>query len=165
MQIWDTAGQERFRSLTTAFYRDAMGFLLIFDLTSQKSFLEITNWLEQLRQHAYTEDPDVVLCGNKCDLLQLRTVSREQVAALAQRYRLPYIETSACTGANIQQAVELLVGRVMERIENAVSNRDFSLLMAQNRRLPNIAYGPDLVRLHQQQQGQGPGGRRNCKNC
>lgn len=166
LQIWDTAGQERFRSLTTAFYRDAMGFLLIFDLTSQKSFLEITNWLEQLRMHAYTEDPDVVLCGNKCDLLQLRVVSREQVAALAQRYRLPYIETSACTGANIQQAVELLVGRVMERIENAVSNRDFSLLMAQNRRLPNIAYGPDLVRLHQQQpaNNSSSSSRRNC-NC
>lgn len=86
-----------------------MGFLLIFDLTSQKSFLEISNWLEQLRMHAYTEDPDVVLCGNKCDLLKLRVVSREQVSALAQRYRLPYIETSACTGANIQQVTVLIL--------------------------------------------------------
>jgi len=51
LQIWDTAGQERFRSLTTAFYRDAMGFLLIFDLTSEKSFLETANWLSQLRTH------------------------------------------------------------------------------------------------------------------
>ncbi|XP_017853011.1 ras-related protein Rab-27A isoform X1 [Drosophila busckii] len=165
LQIWDTAGQERFRSLTTAFYRDAMGFLLIFDLTSEKSFLEVTNWLEQLRTHAYTEDPDVVLCGNKCDLLQMRVVSREQVLALAKRYRLPYIETSACTGANIQQAVEILVGRVMERIENAVSNRDFSLLMAQSRRLPNIVYGPELVRLHDSQSLQSQqSSRRNC-NC
>ncbi|KMZ07669.1 uncharacterized protein Dsimw501_GD27856 [Drosophila simulans] len=88
LQIWDTAGQERFRSLTTAFYRDAMGFLLIFDLTSEKSFLETANWLSQLRTHAYSEDPDVVLCGNKCDLLQLRVVSRDQVAALCRRYRL-----------------------------------------------------------------------------
>ncbi|KAI8033878.1 hypothetical protein M5D96_013333 [Drosophila gunungcola] len=139
--IWDTAGQERFRSLTTAFYRDAMGFLLIFDLTSEKSFLETANWLSQLRTHAYSEDPDVVLCGNKCDLLQLRVVSRDQVAALCRRYRLPYIETSACTGANVQDAVELLVGRVMERIENAACNREFSLLLTQSRCLPNIAYG------------------------
>ncbi|XP_030378296.1 ras-related protein Rab-27A [Scaptodrosophila lebanonensis] len=166
LQIWDTAGQERFRSLTTAFYRDAMGFLLIFDLTSEKSFLEITNWLEQLRMHAYSEDPDVVLCGNKCDLLQLRVVSREQVSALAERYRLPYIETSACTGANVQQAVELLVGRVMERIENAMCNRELSLLMTQSRCLPNLVFGPELVRLGE------PGAshdvsestRRNC-NC
>lgn len=49
LQLWDTAGQERFRSLTTAFYRDSMGFLLIFDLTNELSFLEVRNWLEQLR--------------------------------------------------------------------------------------------------------------------
>nr|CAI5869352.1 unnamed protein product [Callosobruchus analis] len=49
LQLWDTAGQERFRSLTTAFYRDAMGFLLLFDLTNEQSFLEIRNWIEQLR--------------------------------------------------------------------------------------------------------------------
>ncbi|XP_052856816.1 ras-related protein Rab-27A isoform X1 [Drosophila gunungcola] len=166
LQIWDTAGQERFRSLTTAFYRDAMGFLLIFDLTSEKSFLETANWLSQLRTHAYSEDPDVVLCGNKCDLLQLRVVSRDQVAALCRRYRLPYIETSACTGANVQDAVELLVGRVMERIENAACNREFSLLLTQSRCLPNIAYGqPEPLRLHDQREEQMPSPRRNCRNC
>ncbi|EDW86225.1 uncharacterized protein Dwil_GK16937 [Drosophila willistoni] len=165
LQIWDTAGQERFRSLTTAFYRDAMGFLLIFDLTSEKSFLEITNWLEQLRMHAYSEQPDVVLCGNKCDLLQMRVVSREQVQALVQRYRLPYIETSACTGANVQQAMELLVGCVMERIENAMSNRELSLLMTQSRCLPNMVYGSELLRLHERDNdADATTHRRNC-NC
>ncbi|VVD03006.1 unnamed protein product [Leptidea sinapis] len=49
LQLWDTAGQERFRSLTTAFYRDAMGFLLLFDLTNEASFLEVRNWIEQLK--------------------------------------------------------------------------------------------------------------------
>ncbi|KAM7349917.1 RAS oncogene family member Rab27 isoform 2-T5 [Cochliomyia hominivorax] len=112
LQLWDTAGQERFRSLTTAFYRDAMGFLLIFDLTNEKSFLEITNWLEQLRIHAYSEDPDVVLC---------------------ERYNIPYIETSASTGYNIRQAVELLVGRVMDRMENSVENAELTRLMTQTR--------------------------------
>ncbi|KAH8245160.1 hypothetical protein KR032_005593, partial [Drosophila birchii] len=167
LQIWDTAGQERFRSLTTAFYRDAMGFLLIFDLTSEKSFLETANWLSQLRTHAYSEDADVVLCGNKCDLLQLRVVSRDQVAALAHRYRLPYIETSACTGANVQEAVELLVGRVMERIENAACNRELSLLLTQSRCLPSIAYGPpELLRLHERSDQQSSAQqRRNCRNC
>ncbi|XP_022223186.1 ras-related protein Rab-27A isoform X1 [Drosophila obscura] len=165
LQIWDTAGQERFRSLTTAFYRDAMGFLLIFDLTSEKSFLETVNWLEQLRMHAYSEDPDVVLCGNKCDLLQLRVVSRDQVAALCRRYRLPYIETSACTGANVQEAVQLLVGRVMDRIENAACNRELSLLLTQSRCLPNIAYGPELLRLNETSGEPSGRGRRNCRNC
>ncbi|KAG7169376.1 Ras-related protein Rab-27A-like 2 [Homarus americanus] len=49
LQLWDTAGQEKFRSLTTAFYRDAMGFLLLFDLTNEQSFLDIRSWLEQLK--------------------------------------------------------------------------------------------------------------------
>ncbi|XP_071001375.1 ras-related protein Rab-27B-like, partial [Oncorhynchus clarkii lewisi] len=48
LQLWDTAGQERFRSLTTAFFRDAMGFLLMFDLTSQQSFLNVRNWMSML---------------------------------------------------------------------------------------------------------------------
>ncbi|XP_064336426.1 ras-related protein Rab-27B isoform X3 [Camelus dromedarius] len=47
LQLWDTAGQERFRSLTTAFFRDAMGFLLMFDLTSQQSFLNVRNWMSK----------------------------------------------------------------------------------------------------------------------
>ncbi|KAH8420303.1 hypothetical protein KR009_009008, partial [Drosophila setifemur] len=167
LQIWDTAGQERFRSLTTAFYRDAMGFLLIFDLTSEKSFLETENWLAQLRTHAYAEDADVVLCGNKCDLLQMRVVSREQVLALARRYRLPYIETSACTGTNVQEAVDLLVGRVMERIENAACNRELSLLLTQSRCLPSIAFGqPEVHRLHERMEQQEESAhRRNCRNC
>ncbi|XP_048453487.1 ras-related protein Rab-27B isoform X2 [Rhincodon typus] len=49
LQLWDTAGQERFRSLTTAFFRDAMGFLLVFDLTSQQSFLNVRNWISKLQ--------------------------------------------------------------------------------------------------------------------
>ncbi|TMW42924.1 hypothetical protein DOY81_011996, partial [Sarcophaga bullata] len=131
LQLWDTAGQERFRSLTTAFYRDAMGFLLIFDLTNEKSFIEITNWLEQLRRHAYSEDPDIVLCGNKCDLETFRVIPHEQVMAFVERYNLPYIETSASTGFNVHQAVDLLIGRVIDRMENSASNIELTRLMTQ----------------------------------
>lgn len=127
-----------------------MGFLLIFDLTNEKSFLEISNWLEQLRMHAYSEDPDVVLCGNKCDLEAVRAVSHEQVRALSARYGLPYIETSACSGFNIRQAVELLVERVMLRMENVATNSELSRLMTQTRCMPNInlpSSGGNTVRL------------------
>uniref|UniRef100_A0A915I1C7 Ras-related protein Rab-27A n=1 Tax=Romanomermis culicivorax TaxID=13658 RepID=A0A915I1C7_ROMCU len=68
LQLWDTAGQERFRSLTTAFYRDAMGFLLLFDITNERSFLNLRDWVSQLKLHAYSENVDVIICGNKCDL-------------------------------------------------------------------------------------------------
>lgn len=125
LQLWDTAGQERFRSLTTAFYRDSMGFLLIFDLTNELSFLEVRNWLEQLRTHAYCEDPDIILCGNKSDLEDKRVVSEHKARELAEKHGLVYLETSAATGQNVARAVEILLDRVMRRMETTV---DKSLL-------------------------------------
>ncbi|KAL0601137.1 LOW QUALITY PROTEIN: Ras-related protein Rab-27A [Plecturocebus cupreus] len=86
LQLWDTAGQERFRSLTTAFFRDAMGFLLLFDLTNEQSFLNVRNWISQLHMHAYCENPDIVLCGNKSDLEDQRVVKEEEARALAEKY-------------------------------------------------------------------------------
>ena len=76
----------RFRSLTTAFFRDAMGFLLLFDLTSEQSFLNIRNWLSQLQTHAYCENPDIVLCGNKSDLDDRRVVSEAKAKDMADRH-------------------------------------------------------------------------------
>ena len=76
----------RFRSLTTAFFRDAMGFLLLFDLTSEQSFLNMRNWLTQLQTHAYCENPDVVLCGNKADLEDQRRVSEDRARDVAEKY-------------------------------------------------------------------------------
>uniref|UniRef100_A0A0P6DWL4 small monomeric GTPase n=1 Tax=Daphnia magna TaxID=35525 RepID=A0A0P6DWL4_9CRUS len=122
LQLWDTAGQERFRSLTTAFFRDSMGFLLLFDLTNEQSFLSIRGWLEQLKTHAYTDNPDIVLCGNKADLDDQREVSEEEVKETASRYGLSYLETSAATGQNVNAAVELLLDKVMLRMDQAVED-------------------------------------------
>lgn len=129
LQLWDTAGQERFRSLTTAFFRDAMGFLLLFDLTNEQSFLNIRNWLTQLQTHAYCENPDIVLCGNKADLEDARQVSDERAKEMAEKYGLPYFETSAATGQNVSKAVECLLDNVMIRMESYV---DKTQLTAKN---------------------------------
>ncbi|XP_063170136.1 ras-related protein Rab-27A [Candoia aspera] len=120
LQLWDTAGQERFRSLTTAFFRDAMGFLLLFDLTSEQSFLSVRNWMSQLQTHAYCKSPDVVLCGNKSDLEEQRVVKEDDAKELAEKYGAPYFETSAASGANVGPAVETLLRLLMERMERCV---------------------------------------------
>ncbi|XP_038670036.1 ras-related protein Rab-27A [Scyliorhinus canicula] len=120
LQLWDTAGQERFRSLTTAFFRDAMGFLLIFDLTNEQSFLNVRNWISQLQMHAYCENPDIVLCGNKCDLEDQRAVKEAAAKELAEKYGLPYFETSAATASNVNKAVETLLELIMKRMERCV---------------------------------------------
>jgi Ras-related protein Rab-27A len=75
----------RFRSITTAFFRDAMGFILVFDIASEQSFLNIRDWLSQLRIHAYCDSPDIILCGNKCDLENRRQVSTSRAKQLADQ--------------------------------------------------------------------------------
>ncbi|XP_059149816.1 ras-related protein Rab-27A-like [Physella acuta] len=120
LQLWDTAGQERFRSLTTAFFRDAMGFLLLFDLTNEESLVNTRNWLTQLQTHAYCENPDVVLCGNKADLDDVRRVSEDRARDMADKFGLTYFETSAATGQNVVKAVDCLLDKVMVRMEKSV---------------------------------------------
>ncbi|XP_071549530.1 LOW QUALITY PROTEIN: ras-related protein Rab-27A-like [Panulirus ornatus] len=140
LQLWDTAGQEKFRSLTTAFYRDAMGFLLLFDLTNEQSFLDIRSWLEQLKTHAYCDNPDIILCGNKVDLVDQRMVSEQRAKEIAEKFGLPYIETSAASGQNVENAVGQLLDAVMKRMEVAVDSsrlpgrrgRSKGLLMNEN---------------------------------
>jgi len=122
LQLWDTAGQERFRSLTTAFFRDAMGFLLVFDVTNDQSLVATRDWLEQLATHAYTAAPDIVLCGNKVDLEGLRSVSSERGRTMAEELGLPYFETSAATGQGVEEAVEALLDLVMARVERSLAD-------------------------------------------
>ena len=64
LQVWDTAGQERFRTITTAYYRGAMGILLVYDVTNKKTFDNITNWLRNIEEHA-AEGVEQLLVGNK----------------------------------------------------------------------------------------------------
>lgn len=98
-----------------------MGFLVIFDITNEQSFLEVQNWIEQLKIHAYCEDPDIVLCGNKSDLEYLRTVNSATAKSFADKHGIPYIETSSFTGENVAKAVEILLQRVMLRMENSLT--------------------------------------------
>lgn len=81
-QIWDTAGQERYRAITSAYYRGAVGALIVYDITKQSSFDNVGRWLKELREHA---DSNIVimLVGNKTDLLHLRAVSTEEAQAFA----------------------------------------------------------------------------------
>jgi Ras-related protein Rab-8A len=67
LQIWDTAGQERFRTITTAYYRGAMGILLVYDVADESSFNNVRNWMRQIDQNA-AENVNRVLIGNKCDV-------------------------------------------------------------------------------------------------
>ncbi|OAD57831.1 Ras-related protein Rab-26 [Eufriesea mexicana] len=103
LQIWDTAGQERFRSVTHAYYRDAHALLLLYDVTNKTSYDNIRAWLSEIREHA-NEDVVIMLLGNKSDCGTERVVKKEDGKRLAQEYKVPFMETSAKTGLNVELA-------------------------------------------------------------
>uniref|UniRef100_A0AAQ5XCX3 Ras-related protein Rab-13 n=1 Tax=Amphiprion ocellaris TaxID=80972 RepID=A0AAQ5XCX3_AMPOC len=103
LQIWDTAGQERFRTITTAYYRGAMGIMLVYDITMEKSFDNIRNWIRNIEEHA-SADVEKMVLGNKCDMNDKRQVSRERGEKLAIDYGIKFLETSAKSGINVEES-------------------------------------------------------------
>jgi small GTP-binding protein len=103
LQIWDTAGQERFRSIAKAYFRNAVGVILVFDICVRKTFEDVNMWLNDVHSLC---DPTavVILIGNKSDLATDRTVTLAEAEQYAQHHQLTYLETSAMSGANVREA-------------------------------------------------------------
>lgn len=109
-QIWDTAGQERYRSITSAYYRGAVGALLVYDIAKMHSFESVERWLNELREHAEA-GLVVLLVGNKTDLEDQRQVRTELAQDFAAARELSFIETSALGAHNVEAAfAQLLTG-------------------------------------------------------
>ncbi|KAJ9464390.1 GTP-binding protein ypt3 [Diplonema papillatum] len=111
VQIWDTAGQERFRAISRSIYHGAKGAMLVYDITNQASFDNVSTWLQELRSHVQPSAV-VMLIGNKCDLEHLRTVQKEQASKFAAENQLVLLETSALDSTNVDKAFEWLVKEV-----------------------------------------------------
>ncbi|KAL3515749.1 hypothetical protein ACH5RR_022651 [Cinchona calisaya] len=110
-QIWDTAGQERYRAITSAYYRGALGALLVYDVTKPTTFENVSRWLKELRDHA---DSNIVimLIGNKTDLKHLRAVATEDAQGFAEKEGLSFIETSALEATNVEKAFQTILGEI-----------------------------------------------------
>jgi Ras-related protein Rab-11A len=121
-QIWDTAGQERYRAITSAYYRGAVGALLVYDISKHQTYDNVNRWLKELRDHA---DSNIVimLVGNKSDLRHLRAVPTEEAKQFASKFplhtgayllakllpgehNLSFIETSALDASNVELAFQ-----------------------------------------------------------
>ncbi|GAW00261.1 ras family-domain-containing protein [Lentinula raphanica] len=107
-QIWDTAGQERYRAITSAYYRGAVGALLVYDIAKHATYVNVTRWLKELRDHA---DSNIVimLVGNKSDLKHLRAVPTEEAKAFSSENGLSFIETSALDASNVESAFQTIL--------------------------------------------------------
>ncbi|RXW21820.1 hypothetical protein EST38_g4046 [Candolleomyces aberdarensis] len=107
-QIWDTAGQERYRAITSAYYRGAVGALLVYDISKHATYVNVTRWLKELRDHA---DSNIVimLVGNKSDLKHLRAVPTDEAKAFSTENGLSFIETSALDASNVESAFQTIL--------------------------------------------------------
>lgn len=130
LQVWDTAGQERFRTITTAYYRGAMGIMLVYDVSNLKSFENISNWIRNIEMHA-TQDVELMILGNKCDIADKRQVSKEKGEQLALQHSIKFMETSAKANINIEEAFTTLARdiklKMEKRFEDANQNRGYQL--------------------------------------
>ncbi|KVI09886.1 ras-related protein Rab2BV-like [Cynara cardunculus var. scolymus] len=107
-QIWDTAGQERYRAITSAYYRGAVGALMVYDITKKQTFENVQRWLRELRDHA---DSNIVimLVGNKSDLNHLRAIPESEAQAMAEKDGLTFLETSALEANNVEKAFQTIL--------------------------------------------------------
>ncbi|XP_044835623.1 ras-related protein Rab-26 isoform X1 [Mauremys mutica] len=126
LQIWDTAGQERFRSVTHAYYRDAHALLLLYDVTNRASFDNIQAWLTEIHEYAQ-QDVVLMLLGNKVDSTQDRVVKREDGEKLAKEYGVPFMETSAKSGLNVDLAFTAIAKELKHRSMKLPNEPKFKL--------------------------------------
>lgn len=151
VQIWDTAGQERFQSLGVSFYRGADACVLVYDVTKPKSFESLKRWREAFLTHASPRDPDnfpFVVLGNMVDRADDRRVSAEKAKKWASSVssgdvQVPYFETSAKEGINIELAFHTVGERALEQYAS-----------------PTDAFVPPTLRLNEEGNSDDA-----CQNC
>lgn len=116
-QIWDTAGLERYRAITSAYYRGAVGALLVYDITKHLTYESVERWLKELYDHA---DPDIVvmLVGNKTDLESERSVPTEEAKDFAEKKDILFLETSALESTNVEAAFINVLAEIHKKVSS-----------------------------------------------
>jgi len=116
VQLWDTAGQERFWAMSRQYYRGAMGGVVVYDITSLKSFEKCEKWIEEIRASSANPHIVILLVGNKCDLDKegLRQVSTKQAKEFSKQQGINFLETSACSNTNVQKAFQMILQEIYQ---------------------------------------------------
>lgn len=131
LQIWDTAGQERFRSVSKAYFRNAVGAILVYDITNPDTFDDISRWLEELLSLS-NPNAFLLLVGNKSDLESDRKVGAQQGRDYAATNKMEFLEASASSGANVEEAFSRLAHGIVQRILSGQITTTLSAPIASN---------------------------------
>lgn len=118
VSIWDTAGQEKFQNIVKQYYNGANGVLLIYDITSKKSFDKIQFWYDDLSKNSNIEELFICLVGNKLDLKKTRVITIEEAKEYAKKLDVPYFEVSAKSGEGIKELFDDIIKKIMDKIKS-----------------------------------------------
>ena len=129
IEFYDTAGQERYRAISLNSIKSADGIVLMYDITNQKSFDEISNWMKNIKQ-LQGDDFPMILVGNKCDLENKRIVTYEEGMELSEKYKLPFFEVSNKNGINIEESSLALIKQIIEKKEAQIKEltKDYEVI-------------------------------------
>ena len=113
-QIWDTAGQERYKAITSAYYKGAKGAFVVYDITRKNTFETVNKWVSDISVAA-DKKITLILIGNKNDLEDQRQVTKEMGEEKAKELGLAFMETSACSGENLDKAFQLMINEIYKK--------------------------------------------------
>lgn len=105
--MWDTAGQERFKALIPSYLKNAHSIILTFDITAKSSFLSLTKWLQDIKEHIQ-DSTFIIVAGNKIDMKNKRQVTQEEAEKFCNEKGLNYVETSAFSGEGIKKLFDTI---------------------------------------------------------
>jgi len=129
LQLWDTAGQERFRTITNVYYRGAHAIIIVFDLNDYATLENITYWFDQIIKFS-SNNPFVILVGNKCDVNSENRISILDIQTLVSDYNIKYIEASAKSNINIDEIFNIVVSNlVITHAKNNIPNITDSFML------------------------------------
>jgi Ras-related protein Rab-35 len=119
-----SAGQEKFRVITKAYYRNASGILIVYDITNADSFVNTKRWIAEVQENCGTDDNgiSIILVGNKCDCEAQRVVALNDLKDYANAVNLKYFETSAKENINIDEVFYELTRLILEKKERIKEN-------------------------------------------
>lgn len=123
VKIWDTAGQEQYKSLTRNFYRNSNGVVIVFDVTSRKTFNTVKDWVSSIGDAA-DKDIKIIMVGNKIDLP--REITTEEGKSMADKFQLKYFETSAKDNIGISDSIKEIALMILNGAKKQAGGMDLN---------------------------------------
>ena len=121
-QIWDTAGQERYKAITSAYYRNSCASLIVYDITKEITFENVTIWLKEVRNNV-DDNSIIYLIGNKTDLNHLRVIAKSTGLEYAKNNNIEFFETSALKSDMINEMFQSLAEEFSQKYKKLENNR------------------------------------------